>query len=137
MSRLAEALLLRSAASGLATLLELSARLDRRCARAIRALRATYELRYGRAARRLLFDGGRVRTSGARAGEPDYSVTFVDLPGALSQLARSPGDVLRLQLENKVQPAGNVYYLFQLGYLLGLAARQLEEKAKWLRASTP
>ena len=121
-------LALRAVVDGLALLFEVTRRLDRRFARAIANLSATYELQAGTAARQLVIRQGRARARAAGHARPDYRVTFVDLPGALGRLSRRPNDVLRLQLENQIQPAGNVHHLFQLGYLLGLARHALKAR---------
>ena len=124
-------LMLRAVVGGLALVFQVMRRVDPRFSRAVASFRAIYEFRCDQAMLQLVFYDGRIRSTSGVTAAPDYTIEFIDLPGALLHLAQSPNDVLRLQLENKVSSAGNLHYLFRLGYLLGLATRWLEWRS-WL-----
>lgn len=95
--------------------------------KAVASLDTTYSFRCGRSARVLSFSGGRVRTGRTAKGRgPDYEIVFIDLPGALRQMAKHPNDVLALMAQNKITRTGNDYYLFLIGYLFGLCESRLQ-----------
>ena len=121
-----DGLMIHAAVFGLGLLLEVLRRRDARIQRALTNFSACYQFRtpHG-AARRLIFAGGRARTRAGLADAPDYEVVLLDPPAVVEQLARDPDDVVRLLLENKIDQRGNPYYLFKLGYLMGLCERRL------------
>jgi len=116
--------LLHSAISGVAAAFELARRLDPGFRRAVAGFSAIYQFSHGAQVRQLRFADGRVTSRAGAATRPDFEVNFIDLRGALKRLRHHPDDVLGLQLENKIQESGNIYYLFRLGYLFGLLRRR-------------
>ncbi len=124
--QLRDRLVIHAGVFGLGMLLEVIRRRDDRLRRALAGFDACYQFRTpGGAARRLIFGGGRTRSRAGRGPAPDYEVVLLDPPAVIGQLARDPDDVVRLLLEGKIDQRGNPYYLFKLGYLLGLCERHL------------
>lgn len=101
--------------------------------RTIDSFEATYQFRSGRAVRQLIISSGRVRTHGGAASMPDYEIAFLDLAGALRHMLVDSNDVVGLLIENKIEQTGNKYYLFKLGYLIGLCRRFVSDRPHALR----
>ena len=89
---------------------------------------AVYGFRSNYAVRQMVFDRGKIRIRQKWQDQPDFELTFIDFPGAVSLLRQHPGDMIRLLLENKIHKQGNIYFLFKLGYLFGLCQRVLTER---------
>ncbi len=81
----------------------------------------------GRAARRLIFRSGKIQTRGGPGPEPEYEVTFIDMPNMVRKMIQEPNNVLWRMAENKIIPSGNNYYLLQFGYLSGLCERYIRD----------
>ncbi len=94
---------------------------------AVKGFEATYQFRFAASARRLVISKGRIKTHGGACESPDYEIEFIDLPGALRHMFGDSNDVMGLVIENKIDQKGNVYYLFQFGYLFGLIEHWLRE----------
>jgi len=133
--RTADQLLLRATVTAVAQSLDLARRIDPACRRALQDFEATYQFVHGDDAHQLCFAQGRVRARPGRAPRADYELVFIDLRAALQRLRHNPNDVLGLQLENLIEETGNIYYLFRLGYLLGLLQRRGLDLSQHLRRS--
>ncbi len=95
--------------------------MDRRFSRAVDSFEAVYVIRTPSAARSLVFGRGRIRTRRGADGSPDYEIALLDPPGALKGILENPNDLITLVVENKINQQGNLFYLYKIGYLIGLA----------------
>jgi hypothetical protein len=96
--------------------------------RTLADLSAVYCFRSKYSVRQMVFDRGKILIREKWRDQPDFELTFIDLPGAVSLLKDHPGDMIRLLLENKIHKRGNMYFLFKLGYLFGLCQRVLDDR---------
>jgi hypothetical protein len=101
-------------------LFELFGRRFERFRGALDGFEATYQFRAGSACRRLVFADGHVTTRRGAVAAPEYELELLDPVAVVRCVAADPNDVLRLLMENRIEQRGNNYYLFQLGYLMGL-----------------
>jgi len=128
-SRAAEGAQLHALVVGLALLFAWMQRAEPRFRRALAGFDATYLFRYGTAARQLVFSKGKVLSRRGSGLNPDFTLTFVDLPGALRHLAARPHDVLQLMIDNRIRQSGNKFFIFKLGYLAALTEDELRRQA--------
>lgn len=104
---------------------------DGRFGRAVRSYEAEYAFRTPSSARTLLFSRGRIRTRKGVGPSPDYEIVILDPPGALKTLMKNPDDLLTLIVENKINQKGNLFFLYKLGYLVGLCNARLGGLTGW------
>jgi len=95
--------------------------------KALEQFNAIYQFRTGDTGRRLIFSDGRIKIRAGIISAPDYELVLLDPPGVLKRLYKNPDDVIKLLMENKIDQRGNNFYLFKLGYLVGLCQRWFQE----------
>jgi len=107
----------------LASVLMWASRRDALLGRAIRECRGTYrfESRAGDQARHLVFAGGKVSARKKRPEAVHFTFTLRQ-PDAFSFSSR-PDQLLEILIGNKIVQTGNLYYVYQLGFILSLLER--------------
>jgi hypothetical protein len=115
-----DALLLHVAIIGLSLVFKLARLLDARFRKAVASYCAVYQFRSENSARQIVFKQGRIASRRGECQAPDFVITFIDLPGALSYMAKYSNDPITLLMENKIDQIGNLYFLYKFGYLCGL-----------------
>ncbi len=96
--------------------------------RALAEFNGVYRFESGdrRFARYLVLEGGKVFAGKNRAGEPDFKLTIFD-PSKLSLRGRQEM-VLEIIIGNKIGQTGNLFYLYQFGFILSLLDRSFKRK---------
>ena len=115
-----DALLLNVSIITLCLVFKLAKILDARFRKAINSFAAAYQFRAGKSARQLIFNENGIKSLRGKRAAPDFEIRFIDLPGALSYMAKFPNDPVTLVMENKIEQIGNLYFLYKFGYLCGL-----------------
>lgn len=133
MQRLLNQGMLNLAVSLIWAMFKLVRRFEPRFRQSLRGFDAVLEFRNEGASLQLIFAGGDITLSRKRR-TPDFSIDFVDLPGAIEAMKNDPGNVLRLLLENKITKSGNNYYLMKFGYLTSLSERFFDERATLVKS---
>lgn len=88
--------------------------------RALEQFDGTYRFRNGDGAlsRNLVFGNGKVKAVAGSDGEPDFTFTLYEPPAYY--LKTRPDRVLELVIGNRIAHAGDMYYLYQFGFIVSL-----------------
>jgi len=118
----------------LALVLRRTARKDDWLGRALDQAVGVYRFEDGSGAlfRHLIFQNGRVKAQRDWPQPADFTLTLYQ-PSALG-IGTKPESVLEVVIGNKVGQSGNLYYIYQFGFILSLleryfTARRLKRKA--------
>ena len=74
----------------------------------------------------LVLDKGKISVSRGFSGEPDFKFTLYE-PARMKLRARQEM-VLEIVIGNKIGQSGNLYYLYQFGFIMSLLDRSFRKK---------
>ncbi len=113
---------------GLALMLNRTARKDPMLGRSLNELKGAYRFQNGDGSfkRHILIGGGKARMVKDLDQEPNFTFTIRD-PSGFNLRSRAD-NVLDLIVSNKVGQSGNLYYLFQFGFIMSLMERSIRKR---------
>jgi len=114
----------------LASVLRWASKRDAMLGRAIREYQGTYRFESGDGeyARHLVFAGGRVFARKQKPEEVHFTFTLQQ-PDALGFSSR-PDQLLEILIGNKIGQTGNLYYVYQFGFIMSLLERYFTSRRR-------